>query len=154
MDMGSWLERSAIHVRGVADTKRQALSLAADLAAKAFGLKASEVLEALLEREAAGSTGVGYGVAVPHAKLPALDRMRAVFVKLDHPVAFDSLDDKPVDLVFALFAPVGAETEHLRSLARLSRLLRKPEIREQLRNAHSVDAVYAILVREVESSAA
>lgn len=154
MDMDSWLERSAIQVRGAADNKRQALAIVAELAARAFGFKAAQVLELLEERELAGSTGVGHGVAVPHAKLAGLSQMRAVFVKLEQGVAFEAVDDKPVDLIFALFAPLGAETEHLRSLAKVSRLLRKPEMREQLRNAHTADAVYATLVREVESSAA
>ena len=114
----------------------------------------SQPFDALAEREAASSTGVGYGVAVPHARLEGLQRMRAVFVRLDHPVAFESVDDQPVDLIFALFAPPNASTEHLRTLPRVSRLLRQADLREQLRQARTPDAIHALLVQEARSSAA
>jgi len=154
MEMGAWLDKSAVTQRAYADSKRHALAITADLAARAFGLDAAQVFDALCEREALGSTGVGAGVAVPHARLPGLDQMRAVFVRLDQPVPFDSLDDQPVDLIFALFAPVGADSEHLRALARVSRQLRKPELREQLRKAHSADSLHALLANETATSAA
>ena len=154
MDIGAWLEKSAILPKAHADGKRHALALTAEIAAHAFGLEASSVFDALCEREALGSTGVGYGVAVPHARLSGLDGMRAVFVRLDAPIEFGSVDDQPVDLIFALFAPPGADSEHLRSLARVSRRLRQPELREQLRKAHSADSLHALLVRDQTSSAA
>lgn len=153
MDVNDLLEREAVAVRG-AVAKRQALAAVADLAARCFGLDAGAALEGLLERERNGSTGMGGGVAIPHARLPGLDRMRAVFVKLEAPVPYDAVDDGPVDLIFALFAPPDAESEHLRALARASRLLRRPEIREQLRQARTPDAIFAILAREAQSSAA
>jgi PTS system nitrogen regulatory IIA component len=93
-------------------------------------------------------------VAVPHARLSDLDRMRAVFIRLDVPIDFDAVDDQPVDLLFALFAPAAAGSEHLRALARVTRLLRRAEVREQLRQARSADAIYALLVQEAEPSAA
>jgi PTS system nitrogen regulatory IIA component len=154
MDIGGWLDRSAIVYRSSADSKRQALSVVADAAAKLTKFKASEVLDALIERESHGSTGVGRGVAVPHARLPGLERMKAVVVRLEKPVAFDSVDDQPVDILFALFAPENARTEHLRALARVSRLLRQGEVREHLRQARSPDAIYAVLSREAEANAA
>jgi nitrogen PTS system EIIA component len=160
MDIGDWLERSAIAHRSSADGKRQALAAVAEIAVRAFNrsgqtpFKASEVFDALVEREAQGSTGVGRGVAVPHARLPGLDRMRAVFVRLDEPVAFDAVDDQPVDLLFALFAPEHAGSEHLRALARVSRLLRSDKMRQQLRLARSADAIYALLHQDAEASAA
>lgn len=80
--------------------------------------------------------------------------MRAVFVRLDQPVPYDAVDDQPVDLIFALFAPLSAGSEHLRALARVSRLLRHAELREQLRLARSADAIYALLVQEQQASAA
>jgi len=86
--------------------------------------------------------------------VPGLDRMRAVFVRLDTPVDFGSVDDQPVDLVFTLLAPEDAGSEHLRALARISRLLRQPELRQQLRQARSADAIYALVVREPSSNAA
>jgi PTS system nitrogen regulatory IIA component len=154
MDIGDWLDRTSIVYRSSADSKRQALSAAADAAAKMLKMKASEVLDALMERESLGSTGVGRGVAVPHARLAGLDRMRAVLVRLDKPVAFDAVDGQPVDLLFVLLAPEQSESEHLRALARVSRLFRQSEVREQLRQARTPDALHAILSRTSEASAA
>lgn len=154
MQIGDILDRAAIAPRASAPTKRQALALVSDVAARSFGLDAAVLLEALAEREQAGSTGVGYGVAVPHARVEGLDRIRGVFVRLDQPVAFESIDDQPVDLVFALFAPAKAGAEHLRALARVSRLLRHSDLREQLRQARTADAIHALLVQQEHSSAA
>ena len=164
MDIGEWLAGPAIAYRSSADGKRQALAVVADVAARAFtqtrfsasdvAFKPADVLEALLGREAAGSTGVGRGVALPHARLAGLTRLRAVFVRLEQPVAFDAVDDQPVDLLFALFAPENASSEHLRALARVSRLLRNGELRQQLRQARSEDAIYALLNQTTEADAA
>ncbi|ACG76595.1 PTS system, nitrogen regulatory IIA component ptsN [Phenylobacterium zucineum HLK1] len=148
MHIGDLLDRTAISLRVSASSKRQVLAVVAEIAARKLGLEAGAVLDALLEREAAGSTGVGYGVAAPHARLEGLDRMRGVFVRLEQPVDFDAVDDQPVDLVFALFAPKDAGADHLRALARVSRLLRQAEAREQLRQARTADAVYALLVQD------
>jgi len=154
MDISDWLDQAAIVYRSSADSKSQALSVVADAAARSLGLKASDVFDALMDREAQGSTGVGRGVAVPHARLPGLDRMRAVVVRLERPVPFNALDDQPVDILFALFAPETAKTEHLRALARVARLLRQGDVRERLRTAKSPDAVYAVLSRDSEADAA
>ena len=154
MNLGDLLDLRAISPRVGGSSKRQVLSVVADIAARSFGLKADAVLDALLEREAAGSTGVGGGVAVPHARVEGLDRMRGVFVRLEQPVPFEAVDDQPVDLLFALFAPKGASSEHLRALARVSRLLRQPDFREQLRQAKTADAIHVLLVREAQPSAA
>ncbi len=154
MNLGDLLERGAISPRVSATSKRQALSVIAEITARSFGLKAPDVFEALLEREAAGSTGVGHGVAVPHARLAGLDRLRGVFVRLEQPVDFDALDDKPVDLLFALFSPVQSGSDHLRTLARVSRALRQADLREQLRKASGPDAIRALLVHEARPSAA
>jgi len=154
MNLGELLERGAISPRVSAASKRQALSVIAEIAARTFGLKAAEVFDALMEREAAGSTGVGHGVAVPHARLAGVDRMRGVFVRLEQPVEFDALDDKPVDLLFALFSPPSSGSDHLRALARVSRGLRQADLREQLRQARGADAIRALLTQEARSSAA
>lgn len=148
MQIGELLDRSAIAMRVSAANKRQALALIAEIAARNLGLDAADILDALAEREQAGSTGVGYGVAAPHARLEGLERMRGVFVRLDQPVDFESVDEQPVDLIFALFAPVDAGSEHLRALARVSRLLRQAELRQQLRQARTADAVHALLVQD------
>ena len=154
MVIGELLNRGAISLRVTASSKRQVLGVIAEIAARSFGLKVSDVLDALVEREAAGSTGVGHGVAVPHARVAGLDQVRGVFVRLETPVAFDAVDDQPADLFFALLAPPEASTEHLRALARVSRLLRQSELRNQLRQALTADAIYALLVREAKPSAA
>ena len=149
MQIGDLLDRNAIALRISAANKRKALAVIAEIAGRNFGLDAGSVLDALTEREQAGSTGVGHGVAAPHARLEGLDRLRGVFVRLEHPVEFDSVDDQPVDLIFALFAPKDASgVEHLRALARVSRLLRQAELREQLRQARTADAIHALLVHD------
>ncbi|HJV40831.1 PTS IIA-like nitrogen regulatory protein PtsN [Caulobacter sp.] len=154
MTIGDLLDPGAVALRAGAPGKRQALSLVADVAARVLGVDADATLEGLIEREAAGSTGVGEGVAIPHARLDGLDRMRAVVVRLDTPVAFDALDDKPVDLIVALLAPRDASALHLRALARVARLLRQPEVRAALRQARSADAIYVLLTQETAGAAA
>ncbi|MBA4804507.1 MAG: PTS sugar transporter subunit IIA [Brevundimonas sp.] len=148
MDIGELLAEDGVVLRSGASSKRQALHVVADAAAEALGLPVERVLEALLEREALGSTGLGAGVAVPHARIEGLDRVTAVFVRLDTPVAYGSVDDRPVDLLFALFAPPREGAEHLRALAAVSRALRSPEMREQLRQARTADAIRALFVRD------
>lgn len=156
MQIGDLLDRNAIALRVSAANKRQLLAVVAEIAARNLGLDAANILDALAEREQAGSTGVGHGVAAPHARLKGLQRMRGVFLRMDQPVAFESVDDQPVDLIFALFAPIDAGSEHLRALARVSRLLRQADLRRQLRQARTADAIHALLVQEIgaRSSAA
>jgi len=148
MDIGELLVRDGIVLKSGASSKRQALHVVATAAAHAMGQDEIRVFDALMEREALGSTGLGSGVAVPHARVPGLDCVKAVFVRLDTPVAYDAVDDRPVDLMFALFAPPKAGAEHLRALAAVSRALRSPELREQLRQARTEDAIHALFVRE------
>jgi len=153
MQIGGLLDRNAIALRVSAASKRQALAVIAEIAARNSGLEVGGVLDALTGRELAGSTGVGHGVAVPHARLKGLDRMRGVFVRLDQPVEFESVDDQPVDLIFAILAPrESAGVEHLRTLARVSRLLRQPELRGQLRQAQTTDALHALLVQDAQAN--
>lgn len=148
MDIGELLSDGPVVLRSGASSKRQALHTVAEAAAHGLGLSDSRVLEALLEREALGSTGLGAGVAVPHARLEGVERVTAVFVRLDAPVAWGAVDDRPVDLLFALFAPPSDGAEHLRALAAVSRALRSPEMREQLRQARTTDAIRALFVRD------
>jgi PTS system nitrogen regulatory IIA component len=154
MEIGDLLDRRAVTPKAAAASKRQALSLVAETAARRFGLDASDVLDALLAREQTGSTGVGSGVAVPHARTPGLDRMRAVFVGLETPVDFGSIDGQPVDLLFALLAPEDVGPEHLQAFARVARLLRRSDLRLQLRQARTPDAIYALLAQTAPPSAA
>jgi len=148
MQIGELLDRNAIALRVSAANKRQVLAVVAEIAARSLAIDAPEILDALSEREQAGSTGVGHGVAVPHARLEGLQRMRGVFLRMDQPVNFESVDEQPVDLIFALFAPFDAGSEHLRALARVSRLLRQADLRQQLRQARTADAVHALLVQD------
>ena len=154
MEIGELLDRHAIVSRVTAGSKRQALSVASEVAARVYGLKAGEVLDALLSREDEGSTGLGAGVAVPHARLKGIERVRGVFLRLETPISFGAVDDQPVDLLFVLLAPAEARTEHLRALAMVSRALRRPDLRVQLRRARSQDALYALLVHHATPSAA
>jgi PTS system nitrogen regulatory IIA component len=154
MDIGELLAEDGIVLRSGASSKRQALQVVAETAASAMGLDAARVMDALLEREALGSTGLGSGVAVPHARIEGLQRVFGVFVRLDTPVAYGSVDDRPVDLLFALFAPPRDGAEHLRALAAVSRAVRSPELRESLRQARTVDAAHALFVTDRAATAA
>jgi PTS system nitrogen regulatory IIA component len=150
MTVGAMLDSSCISPRVTAKTKRQALAVISEIAGRRLSVSPAKVLDALLEREAAAPTGVGQGIAVPHAEVEGLSRMRAVFIRLETPVDFDAVDDKPVDLIFAILAPAGAGSEHLRALARVARIMRRADIRV----ARTVDTIHALLAQEVQISAA
>lgn len=154
MDLTDLLADDGVVLRAGAPSKRQALHIVAETGAQALGLPEARVFEALLEREALGSTGLGSGVAVPHARIAGVPRVTGVFVRLDTPIAYGAVDDQPVDLLFALFAPPCDGAEHLRALATVSRALRSAETRERLRQARTVDAIRAMFVRTAEPTAA
>ena len=154
MDIGDLLERQAILPRVNATSKRHALGVIAETAARLYGVKAAEVTEALSRREQRGSTGVGFGVALPHGRIKGLDRPRGVFARLETPIAFEAVDEQPVDLIFALLTPVDSEADHLRALARVARAFRRTKLREQLRQGRTQDALHALLVQEAHSTAA
>ncbi|AQR60905.1 PTS IIA-like nitrogen-regulatory protein PtsN [Brevundimonas sp. LM2] len=154
MDIGELLVPEGIVLKSGASSKRQALHSVAAAAAQCIGIAEALIFDALMEREALGSTGLGNGVAIPHARLEGLPGIRAVFVRLDTPVAYDSVDDRPVDLMFALLAPARNGAEHLRALAAVSRALRSAELREQLRQVRTVDALHALFVRNEAATAA
>ena len=152
--IGELLTGASVAPRLTAANKRQVLSTVAEIAARAYGVRAHAVFDALMEREALGSTGVGYGVAIPHARLEGLSRMRGVFVRVVPAVEYGAVDDEPVDLVFALLSPADSGSEHLRALARVARALRSAELRGHLRQAGNVDAIQALFVRDTRPSAA
>jgi nitrogen PTS system EIIA component len=135
-------------------SKRQVLQELADRAAALTHIDAERLLEALMERERLGTTGVGDGIAIPHAKVAGLDRVVGLFARLDRPVDFDALDDRPVDLVFLLLAPEGTGAEHLKALARVARCLRDAGLCSRLRQHEDAAAVYRLLTRKPESHAA
>ena len=125
--------------------KKQALQEIAAKAAELTGQSDRTILEILLQREKLGSTGVGGGVAIPHGKLPKLNKVFGVFARLERPVDFEALDGQPVDLVFLLLAPEAAGADHLKALARVARLLRDPEVARKLRDSRDAEAIYAVL---------
>jgi len=125
--------------------KRQALQELAHKAADVTGLEERAILDVLLERERLGTTGVGQGIAIPHGRLKELKRICGLFARLEQPVDFEAVDAQPVDLVFLLLAPEGAGADHLKALARVSRLLRNAATRERLRASTTPEAIYALL---------
>ena len=135
-------------------SKKQALHDLARHAAEISGLHERAIFEVLLERERLGTTGVGNGIAIPHGKLANTDRLFGLFARLERPVDFDAIDEQPVDLIFLLIAPESAGADHLKALARVSRLLRDRAICEKLRGTENKDALYALLTEAASSRAA
>ena len=121
---------------------------------EAKGIACRDIVAAATERERLGSTGVGNGVALPHARIEGMDRVVAAFARLAEPLEFDAVDGRPVDLVCFLLAPADCGGAHLRALARVSRVLRRPETRQRLRAAPNEDALFAILADDTASAAA
>jgi nitrogen PTS system EIIA component len=125
--------------------KKQALQELAAKAAELSGLSERTIFEILMQREKLGSTGVGSGIAIPHGKLPKLNKLFGVFARLERPIDFEALDGQAVDLVFLLLAPEGAGADHLKALARVARLLRDPDVAHKLRDSRDVEALYSVL---------
>lgn len=125
--------------------KKQAIQELAARAAELCGQTERVIFETLLQREKLGSTGIGHGIAIPHGKLPKLERLFGLFARLDRAIDFEALDGQPVDLVFLLLAPEGAGADHLKALAQVARLLRDPETANKLRESRDAEAIYAVL---------
>ena len=136
------------------NSKKQALQELAARAASLTGQNERSVFEVLLQREKLGTTAVGYGVAIPHGKLPKLEKLFGLFARLERPIDFEAMDGQPVDLIFLLLAPEGAGADHLKALARISRLLRDKAICDKLRGTDRADALYALLTDRAASHAA
>lgn len=135
-------------------SKKQALQELAKRAADLTGESERAIFEVLIERERLGTTGVGHGIAIPHGKLPGLDRLHALFARLETPIDFDAIDEQPVDLICVLLAPETAGADHLKALARVSRLLRDRPTCEKLRGTDSGEAIHALLTASAASHAA
>ena len=135
-------------------SKKQALQELAKRAAELTGQPERAIFEVLIERERLGTTGVGNGIAIPHGKLAGLDRLHGLFARLENPVDFDAIDDQPVDLICLLMAPETAGADHLKALARVSRLLRDRSVCEKIRGSETAEAVYALLTQSAASHAA
>ncbi len=137
-----------------ASSKKQALQDLARRAAVITGQPERAVFSVLMKRERLGTTGVGNGIAIPHGKLPNLDKLHGLFARLEHPIDFESIDDRPVDLIFLLLAPESSGADHLKALARVSRLLRDKSACEKLRGTDDSEALYALLIDTTASWAA
>lgn len=137
-----------------ASSKKQVLQDLSKRAAAATGVSERTIFDVLLERERLGTTGLGRGIAVPHGKLAVLTSIYGAFIKLERPVDFEAVDEQPVDLICLLLVPEGAGADHLKALARVSRLLRDGGLCDKLRGADSAAALYALLTDERESHAA
>jgi PTS system nitrogen regulatory IIA component len=137
-----------------AGNKKSALQELSEQAGVLCDVPSREIFDALLQRERLGSTGVGGGIAIPHAKLAKAQNIFAVFARLDRPLDFESIDGSPVDLIFLLIAPESAGADHLKALARIARLVRDPSLTAKLRGTRDAAALYAILTQEPTSRAA
>jgi len=154
MELSTILKPEAVKVLSAVSSKKRLFQDIGELAFSAYGLKTTPTVEALLEREGLGPTGVGHGVALPHARLDGLDSVTGAFVMLEKPIDFGAVDRQPVDIAFALFAPEEAGVEHLKALALVSRTLREPSICAKLRANPESATLYAILTETTPVQAA
>ena len=145
MNFGTLLKPEAVKVVSGASSKKRLFHEIGDLVQSAYDLTGGLVVEALIAREALGPTGVGHGVALPHARLDGISDVMGAFVLLDKPIEFDAVDRQPVDIAFALFAPEEAGVEHLKALALVSRTLRDAAICTKLRANPDASTLFAIL---------
>jgi PTS system nitrogen regulatory IIA component len=134
------------------NSKKQALQELAARASSLTGQNERAIFEVLLQREKLGTTAVGYGVAIPHGKLPKLEKLFGLFARLERPIDFEAMDGQPVDLVFLLLAP-GAGADHLKALARIARLLRDSDVAKKLRASRDAQAIYSVLALPPASAA-
>lgn len=153
-DLSDLITPEAILPRLAATSRRQALQALADTLAKSAGVDARAAFEAVLMRERLSGTGMGEGAAIPHAPVPGVSQPVGAFARLEPAQDFDALDGRPADLVFMLLTPPDRGADHLKALARVSRLLRRPEMREKLRAARGVDDLFAIFSGALHSDAA
>jgi PTS system nitrogen regulatory IIA component len=154
MLLGDLISPEAVVPSLKAKNKKQLLQDLSSRAARLTGLPERTIFDTLLQRERLGSTGLGQGIAIPHCKLQGLKRIVGLFARLAEPIDFDAVDGVPVDLVFVLLAPEGAGADHLKALARISRLLREVQAIDKLRSSKDAGALYAVLTEEATSHAA
>lgn len=149
-----FLTREAVIPALRAGSKKAALHEISRLAGRLSGREERDIFETLLQRERLGSTGIGDGIAIPHGKLAKLERLFGLIARIDKPIDFESVDGRPVDVLFLLLAPEDAGADHLKALARVARVLRDPAVLERIRAARDADAVYAVLTQESTPRAA
>ncbi|WP_108385288.1 PTS sugar transporter subunit IIA [Yoonia sediminilitoris] len=154
MQLGDLLSSNAVKTIASCTSKKRLFHDLGEMAETSYALSPNAVVEALIEREGLGPTGVGNGVALPHARLSGVDSVKGIFLRLEKPLNFASVDRQPVDLVFALLAPQNAGVEHLKALALVSRTLREPAICAKLRANSDAATLHTILTEEQSSQAA
>jgi PTS system nitrogen regulatory IIA component len=154
MELSSLLQPNAVRVFSHVASKKRLFQDLADIAQAVYRLDASDIFDALQDRESLGPTGVGHGIALPHARMHGLDRVVGVFVRLERPLDFDSVDRQPVDLIFALLAPKDSGFEHLKALALVSRTMRQAAVCTKLRANTDPAALHAVLTESRPSQAA
>lgn len=154
MDLTDILRSEAVLPALKATTRKHVLHEAAQRLGDLHGLAPRRICEGLLEREHLGSTAMGHGVAIPHARIAGLDCIAALFARLEAPVDFDAADGVGVDLVFVLLAPEEAGADHLRAFAKVSRLMRDADLRAKLRQTPSREALHALLTEPSSARAA
>ena len=154
MELGDLLARDGVIPALKADDKKQLLQELATRAGRITGVHGREIFNALLQRERLGSTGLGRGIAIPHVKLAGIKSITCLFARLEKPVPFESNDGEPVDLVFFLLAPEDAGGDHLKALARISRLVRDASTLERLHGAKDIEALRRVLTAPAKSHAA
>lgn len=154
MDLSDLVAPEGVTASLKATSKKQALQMLASKAAELTGQAEREIFTTLLERERLGSTGVGHGVAIPHGKLPGLDRVVGLFARVNTPLDFEALDDQPVDLLFVLLAPEGSGADHLKALARIARVLRDEVMAEKIRSTDHASGIYSVLTGGSQEDAA
>jgi len=145
MALVSILKPEAVKVFSAASSKKRLFQEIGDVAQTVYGLDAQDTVDALLERESLGPTGVGHGVALPHARMPELDGVVGIFLMLEKPIDFGAADRQPVDIAFSLFAPEESGVEHLKALALVSRTLRDPALCGKLRANPDAATLYTLL---------
>ena len=154
MDLSSLLKPAAVRVVSHVTSKKRLFQDLAEIASAVYGLEPSETVNALQERESLGPTGVGHGVALPHARIEGLSRVVGIFMRLEKPLDFDAVDRQPVDLIFALFAPKDSGVDHLKALALVSRTMRDPTTCAKLRSNEDPATLHAVLTEARPSQAA
>lgn len=153
MTLDSIIDRQSILANLKAPNKKQLLQELSQTLANRVAIDHRLIFETLLHREKLGSTGIGLGIAIPHGKMPSISRVYGLFARLAAPIEFDSVDGQPVDLVFVLLAPEHAGADHLKALARISRMLRDPAVVAKLRGTDDAEGLYAILTEPAANPA-
>ncbi len=151
MELDKLLDPSRVYAKLPASSKKQALQELAKLAASETDKPQRLIFDALLERERLGTTGVGGGVAIPHGTVPGLEEIIGLFARLAKPVDFDAPDGQPVDMVFLLLAPETSGADHLKALARVSRLLRNAAACQKLRDCDDPRELFALLTNKLST---